>query len=79
MKQGDITAINHEPRRADISLDHVFEFWASIFEAGRGVFDDSFAENFIKIGSFDFLMASRVNFGGELEKLSDICAGFARS
>lgn len=41
------------------------------------MFDDGFIEDFVEFGSFDFLMASGVDFGGEFKKFSDVLAGFA--
>ncbi len=37
--------------------------------------DDGFAEDFIEFGSFDFEMASGIDFGGELEEFSNVLAG----
>ena len=67
VKQAEIAPMHHEPRWTNVGLDDVFGLWTGVFEAGRWVLDDGFAEDFVKFGSFDFLMAGSVDFGGELE------------
>ncbi len=68
--------MNDEPRRANVGLDNVFWFRTGIFEAGRSMLDDGFSEDFVEIGSFDFLVAGGVDFGGEFKKLGDVMTGF---
>lgn len=43
MEQTEVTAVDDEPRRAGVGLDDVFEFRASVFEAGGDMLDDSLA------------------------------------
>ncbi len=68
--------MHNEPRWADIGLDDILRLGASVFEAGRWMFDDGFAEDFVELGGFDFLMASGVDLGGEFEKFGDILTSF---
>lgn len=76
MEQAEIAAVDDEPGRTDVSLDDVFRFRAGIFQTGGRMLDDGFGENFIQVGSFDFLMTSSVDLGGKLEELRNIMAGF---
>lgn len=39
------------------------------------MFDDSFAQDLVEVGGFDFLMSGCVNLGGKLKKFSDVMAG----
>lgn len=68
--------MDDEPGRAGVGLDDVFEFRAGIFETGGDMFDDGFAEDFIKLGGFELEMASGVDFGGKFEEFGDVLAGF---
>lgn len=76
VKQAKVATVDDEPGRAGVSLDDVFEFRAGVFETGRDVFDDGFAEDFVELGSFEFEMASGVDFGGKFEEFGDVLAGF---
>lgn len=67
--------MDDEPGWTDVGLDDVFELRTGIFEAGRRMLDDGFGEDFVELGSSDFLMASGVDFGGELEEPSEVVAG----
>ena len=58
-------------------MDDVFELRAGVFQAGRWMLDDGFAEDFVELGSLDFEMTSGVNFGCEFEKFGDVLTGFA--
>ena len=71
--------MDDKPRWASVGLDDVFEFRAGVFQAGRWMLDDGFAEDFVELGSFDFEMTSGVNFGCEFEKFGDVLSGFATS
>lgn len=68
--------MDDEPGRTDVGLDDVFWFRTGVLQAGGRMLDDGFGEDFIELGSFDFLMASDVDFGGKFEELCDIMAGF---
>ena len=76
VKQTKIAAVNDEPWRADVGLDNILRLRASIFQASRRVFDDGFGEDFIEVGSFNFLVASGVDLGGEFEEFGNVMAGF---
>ena len=71
--------MDNEPRGAGVGLDDVFGFRAGVFEAGRNMIDDGFVQDLVKFGSFDFEMASGVDFGDELEKFGDILASLGAS
>ncbi len=71
--------MNHEPRGAGVGLDDVFWLWAGVFEAGRNMIDDSFVQDLVKLGGFDFEMAGGVDFGGEFKKFGDILASLGAS
>lgn len=71
--------MDNKPRRTNVGLDNVFRLWASVFEAGRNMFDNGFAEDFVEFGSFDFEMARGVDFGSKFKKFGDVLAGFAAS
>lgn len=43
------------------------------------MFDDSFTEDFVEFGRFDFLVASGIDFGGKLKEFGDILAGCTAS
>lgn len=68
--------MNNEPRRADVGLDDILRLRASILQASRRVFDDSFGKDFIEVGSFDFLVTGGVNLGSEFEKFGNVMTGF---
>ena len=77
MQKSEVAAVDHEPRRAGVGLDDVFELGASVLEAGRRVLEESFAEDFVEVGGLDFEMAGGVDLGGELKELGDVLAGDA--
>lgn len=79
VEQTEVAAVDDEPGWASVGLDDVFEFRAGVFETGGDMFDDGFAEDFIKLGGFEFEMASGVDFGGKFEEFGDILAGFGAS
>lgn len=79
VEQAEIAAVNDEPWWTNVSLDDVFGLGVGILEAGRWMFDDGFAKNFVELGGLYFEMASLVDFGGELEKFGDILAGLGAS
>ena len=37
VKEAKVATVDDEPRRASVSLNHIAEFWMSVFEAGRRV------------------------------------------
>lgn len=71
--------MDDKPGRTGVGLDDVLWLRAGIFRAGRRMVEDGFAEDLVKVGSLNFLMASGVDLGGELKKLRDILAGLATS
>lgn len=71
--------MDDKPRRTGVGLDDVFRLWTSVFEASRGVFDDSLAKDFIKFGSFDFDVASSVNLCSEFKEFSNVLTGLRAS
>lgn len=62
MESRKAVAVDDEPGRADIGLDDIFRFGASILETGGGMFENCGVEDFVKIGGFNFLVASFVDF-----------------
>lgn len=71
--------MNDKPRRASVGLDDVFQLRLSVFQPGGWVFENGFAEDFVELRSFDFLMASFINLEREFKKFGDVFAGFAAS
>ena len=69
--------MNNEPGRAGVGLDNVFWLRSGVFEPSRRMFDDGFAEDFVKFGSFEFEMTSSINFGSEFKEFGDILTSFA--
>ena len=77
MQKSEVAAVDHEPRRAGVGLDDVFELGASVLEAGGRVLEESFAEDFVEVGGLDFEMAGGVDLGGKLKELGDVLASDA--
>ena len=72
VKQTEIAAINHKPWRTSIGLNHVTKTWMSIFETCWWMHANSFVENFVEVGSFEFGVTGAVDLGSELENFGGI-------
>ena len=77
MQKSKFATMNDEPGRTSVGLDDIFQLGASVFQASGGMFEDGFAEDFVEFRSFDFLVASLVDFECEFKKFSDVFAGGA--
>ena len=53
-----VAAKDNEPRRTLVGLDHVTEFWKSVFESGWRVFGDAGLQDFVELGGFKTLFAA---------------------
>lgn len=71
--------MHYKPRWAGVGLYDIFKFGFGILKSGWRMLDDGFAEDFVEIGSFDFEVASRVNFGSKFKKFGNILTGFTTS
>ena len=72
VEEAEVTAINHKPWRTSIGLNHVTKTRMSVFEACWWMHANSFVENFVEVGSFEFGVTGAVDLSSELENFGGI-------
>ena len=72
VEEAEVTAINHKPWRTSIGLNHVTKTRMSVFETCWWMHANSFVENFVEVGSFEFGVTGAVDLSSELENFGGI-------
>ena len=72
MEQTEVAAINDEPWRTGVGLDHIAKLGVSVFEAGWRMSGYGIHKQLIEVRGFKLGVASLVDLQRELENLCDI-------